>query len=128
MVLKLEDYRKYARGCVRCSNCKFIEHIWMQSARFARQCPMNVRYAFNAYSAPGLMHMASALLEGQLDYTPKFLDALYKCNLCGTILKFLENRNGSYPASIISFSNELVSNECKCECVGVGLLQWIHIW
>lgn len=83
MVLKLEDYKNDAHGCVRCSNCKFIEHVWVKSDRFAKQCPMNVRYAFNAYSAPGLMHMALALIDGRLDYTPKFLDAVYKCNLCG---------------------------------------------
>lgn len=83
ITLKLEDYRYEADGCVRCSNCKFIEHIWMKSARFAKQCPINVRYAFNLYSAPGLMHSALAILDKNLEFTPKLLDALFQCTSCG---------------------------------------------
>jgi Fe-S oxidoreductase len=83
MVLKLEEYRHDAAGCIRCSNCKFIEHLYIQSQRFARQCPMNVRYAFNLYSAAGLMHSALAIMDSKLVFTPKLLDALYKCTLCG---------------------------------------------
>lgn len=81
--LKLEDYHFDASSCVRCSNCKFIEHIWMKSARFGKQCPINVRYAFNLYSAAGLLHAASAVLEKNLEFTPKLLDALFQCTSCG---------------------------------------------
>ena len=83
MSLRLEDYRHDASGCVRCSNCKFIEHLYMKSQRFARQCPINVRYAFNLYSAPGLMYSALAMMDNKLQFTPKLLDALYQCTLCG---------------------------------------------
>ncbi|MDH5695611.1 MAG: (Fe-S)-binding protein [Dehalococcoidia bacterium] len=83
MTLKLEDLRHDASGCIRCSNCKFTEHIWMQSARFGRQCPISTRYAFNLYSAPGLMHSALGIMDKKLEFTPKLLDALFKCTLCG---------------------------------------------
>jgi Fe-S oxidoreductase len=83
MSLRLENYRHDASGCIRCSNCKFIEHLYMKSQRFARQCPISVRYAFNLYSAPGLMYCAQAVMDNQLEFTPKLLDALYKCTLCG---------------------------------------------
>jgi len=82
-MFRLEDYVEDARGCPRCSNCKFIEHIWVKSARFARQCPINVRYKFNLYSAPGLLHSALGVLSNELEFSPKLMDALYKCTLCG---------------------------------------------
>lgn len=81
--MKLEDYIHDAKGCVRCSNCKFIDHIWVQSARFARQCPINMKYKFNLYSASGLLHSAVGIMENELEFTPRLLDALYKCTLCG---------------------------------------------
>jgi len=83
MALKLENLRHDANGCIRCSMCKFVDIVWTQSARFARQCPINVRYAFNLYSAPGLMYSAKGIMDRQLEFTPKLLDALYKCTLCG---------------------------------------------
>ena len=83
MTIRLEDYRHDASGCVRCSNCKFIEHLYMKSQRFARQCPISVRYAFNLYSAPGLMYSALTMMDNHLEFTPKLLDALYQCTLCG---------------------------------------------
>ena len=83
MALKLKNLRHDAEGCIRCSMCKFVDPIWTQSARFARQCPINTRYKFNLYSAPGLMYSAKAIIDKQLEFTPKLLDALYKCTLCG---------------------------------------------
>jgi len=83
MPFKLEDYAIDAAGCPRCSNCKFIEHVWIKSARFARQCPINVMHRFNLYSAHGLMHSALSILDGTLEFTPKLQDALEKCTSCG---------------------------------------------
>jgi Fe-S oxidoreductase len=83
MVSKLETLRHDVEGCIRCSMCKFVDPIWTQSARFARQCPINTRYKFNLYSAPGLMHAAKAIIDKQVAFTPKLLDALSKCMLCG---------------------------------------------
>lgn len=83
MAFKLEDLRHDINGCIRCSMCKFIDVVWTQSARFARQCPISTRYAFNLYSAPGLMYAARGILDDQLEFTPKLMDALYKCTLCG---------------------------------------------
>jgi Fe-S oxidoreductase len=83
MALKLEDYKADALSCPRCSNCKWVDHIYIQSHRFAKICPINTRYAFNAYSAQGILDIALALMAGQLDYTPGLLDVIYKCTLCG---------------------------------------------
>jgi Fe-S oxidoreductase len=55
----------------------------MKSARFGKQCPINVRYAFNLYSAPGLMHSALGVLDENIEFTPKLLDSLFQCTACG---------------------------------------------
>lgn len=83
MVVPLEDYRYDALSCPRCSNCKWVDHVYVRSHRFAKICPINARYGFNAYSAHGMLDMALALLDGQLDYTPGLIDVVYKCTLCG---------------------------------------------
>jgi len=46
-MLQVEEYRRQANMCVRCSFCKIIDLNWVQSLRFSRQCPIDTRYAFN---------------------------------------------------------------------------------
>ncbi|MFC2045296.1 (Fe-S)-binding protein [Chloroflexota bacterium] len=82
-MLGIEEYKRQATKCVRCSFCKYIDMNWIKSMRFARQCPINTRYGFDLYSAHGLLYAALAELDGQLEFTPKFVDALYHCTLCG---------------------------------------------
>lgn len=82
-MLTVEEYRRQAKMCVRCSFCKFIDLNWVESLRFSRQCPIDTRFAFNLYSAHGLLHAALAELDEGLGFTPKLVDALYHCTLCG---------------------------------------------
>lgn len=82
-MLKVEEYKHQAELCVRCSFCKLIDLNWIQSVRFSRICPIDSGYAFNLYSGYGLLHSALAELDGKLEFTPKLMDALWKCNLCG---------------------------------------------
>jgi len=82
-VLKVEEYKHQAETCVRCSYCKFIDLNWVKSSRFSRQCPIDTRYRFNLFSAHGLLHSAIAELDGKLEFTPKLMDALWQCTLCG---------------------------------------------
>jgi len=81
--MTLENYRYDATYCPRCSNCKWIDHVYMKSSRFAMICPSSARYLFDTYSAQGRMDLALALLDGHLGWGPKVLDAIYKCTLCG---------------------------------------------
>ena len=81
--MKVEEYKHQAATCVRCNYCKFIDLNWVKSSRFSRQCPINVRYGFNLYSPHGLLHAALAELDNKLEFTPKFMDALWQCTLCG---------------------------------------------
>ena len=83
MMITLENLRHDANGCIRCSNCKWVDHIYMKSVRFARICPITQKHAFNLYSAPGLMYSALAIMDNGIRFTPALLDALYKCTSCG---------------------------------------------
>jgi Fe-S oxidoreductase len=82
-MLKVEEYKHQAETCVRCSYCKLIDLNWVKSSRFSRQCPIDVRYRFNLYSAHGLLHAALSELDNKLEFTPKFMEALWQCTLCG---------------------------------------------
>lgn len=81
--MALENYRYDAEYCPRCSNCKWVDHVYMKSHRFATICPSSARYFFDAYSAQGRMDLALALLNGNVGYSPTVLDVIYKCTLCG---------------------------------------------
>ena len=83
--MSLEDYRRDVWDCVRCSNCKYV-HPWvMKEQRFSRVCPSNAKYLFDAYSSQGRLDIARAIIEGELDYkdSPKLMEIIYKCTLCG---------------------------------------------
>jgi len=77
--------RKVASNCTRCSTCKWIDSWEVKSARFAKVCPSNLRYLFDAYSCQGRMNIALALMDGTLKYedSPGLLDIVYKCDTCG---------------------------------------------
>ena len=81
--MNLENYRYDAYNCTRCSNCKWMDHVYMKSSRFTEICPSSARYLFDAYSAQGRMDIASALLGKELHLDPKVLDVIYTCTLCG---------------------------------------------
>jgi Fe-S oxidoreductase len=55
----------------------------MPGIKFSERCPSLVKYLFDAYSAFGRLRLAWALMEGRLDYSPSFLDAVYQCTLGG---------------------------------------------
>ena len=40
-------------------------------------------YLFDAYACYGRMILAEDLLKGRMNYSPKLLDAIYRCNMCG---------------------------------------------
>jgi Fe-S oxidoreductase len=82
-MLDIEEYKRQAQLCVRCSFCKYIDMNWIKSLRFARQCPIDVKFGFNLYSPHGLLYAASGELNKDIDFTPKLVDALYHCTMCG---------------------------------------------
>jgi Fe-S oxidoreductase len=83
MLLDIDEYKRQAKMCVRCSFCKYIDMNWIKSVRFAGQCPISTKYAINLYSAHGLLYAAIGETDGTIPFTPKLVDAMYHCTLCG---------------------------------------------
>lgn len=79
------DMRKVAWNCARCSTCKWVDVWEVKDARFAKICPSNLYYLFDAYSCQGRMDLTLALIDGDITYDddPELLDIMYKCNTCG---------------------------------------------
>jgi Fe-S oxidoreductase len=77
------DLAKIHDTCVRCSNCKWIDHWEIRNPRFSKVCPANSRYLFDAYSCQGKMDIAYGIAQGTVKDSPKLLDVIYKCDTCG---------------------------------------------
>jgi Fe-S oxidoreductase len=80
---QLEDYRWEAWNCYRDSMCKSVFTWHIKSERFARNCPSHIRYQFDAFSAQGRLDVARAIIEGDLEWSDRLLEVVYKCQLCG---------------------------------------------
>jgi Fe-S oxidoreductase len=81
----LEDYRRDAWDCVRCSHCKYIHPYRVRSLRFSKICPSSAHYFFDGYSAQGRLDIARGLVEGELaDSSLRDIEeVIYACTLCG---------------------------------------------
>jgi Fe-S oxidoreductase len=83
VLMSLEKYRWDLIACERCNNCMWM-HPWkVKNAQFAKNCPSAERYLFAAYSCQGRFDLARGLLDGEIGYSEKFLDAIFRCTLCG---------------------------------------------
>lgn len=84
MVKELEEYRHDIWNCFRDSMCKHVFTWHLRNADFDNICPSLTRYKFDAYSAQGRFgDIARAIVEGELDWSDKLLEVIYKCQLCG---------------------------------------------
>jgi len=81
--MSLEQYKGDMEMCCRCSTCKFIPMQKIQGSDFSYVCPSIAKYNFHAYSAGGRMNIGAAALKNGMNYTPKLLDVVYNCQMCG---------------------------------------------
>jgi len=81
--MALEDYEFGARYCVRCSLCKWLPIDFVQSWRYAKNCPAIARYDFHAYSGGGRVVAANSLLQGRGEITEELQEVIFRCQLCG---------------------------------------------
>ena len=81
--MALEDLRNEMETCRRCSACKFIPFEKVSGYSPVNVCPSISRYNFHAYSAGGRMVNGVALLEKRIDFSPKFMEVMYNCQMCG---------------------------------------------
>ncbi len=81
--MALADYRADMETCCRCSACKFIPFEKVKGVDFVNACPSISRYNFQAYSGTGRLNLGVAVLEKKFEYTPKLLEVIYNCQMCG---------------------------------------------
>jgi len=113
MLIDFETYKWDAQNCIRCTNCKWVDFIWMQSLRFSKLCPSNARYLFDAYAANGRYDIALAIFEGRIDITPKILEEIYACQLCGACdVKCLRNV-GLEPSQVLEWLRQKAVEDGK---------------
>ena len=82
MSFELQDYVYDMRRCIRCSSCKWIDHIYMADNRFVYRCPSYGKYFFSKV-AYGRLRTGLAVLEERLDDTPEMMDMVFQCLACG---------------------------------------------
>jgi Fe-S oxidoreductase len=83
MDLSLKDFEYDARRCMGCKGCVWVDHIFITGVKFSTRCPSLTKYLFDAYSCYGRQKIALALMDGTLEYSPKLLDVVYQCQMCG---------------------------------------------
>ena len=81
--MSLEDCLGDMANCTRCSLCKFVPMARIKGVKHSVVCPSIAKYEFHTFSAGGRMAMGVGLLKNKVDYTPKLLEAVYNCQMCG---------------------------------------------
>jgi Fe-S oxidoreductase len=82
--MSLEEYKHDMLRCTRCSYCKWIPWENFLNTDFIQGCPSVSRYNWHAYSAGGKFNIALSFLEGRIQYSDTFLDAVYRCQMDGS--------------------------------------------
>jgi Fe-S oxidoreductase len=79
----LTNFEYDMKRCVRCKGCKWVDHIYMPGAMFSTRCPSEKRYLFDSFSAWGRLRLALSLQMGRIAFNDRFVESIYKCQLCG---------------------------------------------
>ncbi|MCC7462369.1 MAG: (Fe-S)-binding protein [Gammaproteobacteria bacterium] len=79
----LERYKGDMEMCCRCSACKFVPMQRVSGLEYANVCPSIARYNFHSYSGGGRLNIGNAALKKGMNYTPRLLDIVYNCQMCG---------------------------------------------
>ena len=94
---ELEEYREETWHCNRCNMCKEVFGWYMKSAEFSDICSSFAFNKWDTYAAQGKMHIARALIEGDMDWedSEKLLHVIFSCAMCGgctiNCLRIMEN-------------------------------------
>ncbi len=79
----LEKYQGDLEMCHRCSACKFIPMQKVANNEFSYVCPSIAKYNFHIYSGGGRLNIAKAALQKGFQYSPRILDMIKNCQMCG---------------------------------------------
>lgn len=84
MIKELSEYRHWAWNCYRDSMCKHVFSWHLKDAAFDDICPPLKRYKYDCYAGQGKMgELARVLIEGELEWSDRLLDIIYKDPICG---------------------------------------------
>lgn len=78
LTTNLEDLRGSLSACLKCHGCTYGS--WPQNQSF---CPIYERGKTFTASAGGLLYLAKAVLNHQMDYNSSLADLAYTCAACG---------------------------------------------
>lgn len=79
----LEELEDIIWKCTACGNCKGIYEFGPPPI-FGEICPAGVEFGFDGNMASkGKIAFARGILDGELEWNDDFLDAIYKCTVCG---------------------------------------------
>jgi Fe-S oxidoreductase len=104
--MPLEDYADIVKKCLRCSVCKWIPQIQIQSQKFATACPSIDKYNFHSYSGGGRIIVALSYMLNRIEPSEKLLDVIYKCTLCRACSISCQYLNKLDPQEIIQEMRE----------------------
>jgi Fe-S oxidoreductase len=109
--VSLEDYRRDAWDCVRCSHCKYIHPYRVRSHKFSKICPSSMHYVFDGYSAQGRLDIARGLIDKEIEESRlgELQEVIYACTLCGACDAMCKYFNDLDPL--------LVLEELRVKCV-----------
>jgi Fe-S oxidoreductase len=108
---ELEEFRREAWNCFRCSMCKHIYPWHIMDEEYYEICPSGARYKFDAYFSQGRMDIIRAYLEGDLKDSPQLKDIIYSCTSCGACEYVCSRINGRFPRkNIEAFRAKLVED------------------
>lgn len=78
----LEELKDVIWKCTACGNCK-TAYQYGPPPSFGEICPAGVEYGFDGMMASkGKIAFARGILDGELEWTPEFVEAIYKCTVC----------------------------------------------
>lgn len=81
--MPLQDCLGDMANCTRCSLCKYIPMARIKGTERSMVCPSIAKYEFHTFCAGGKLAMGVGLLKNKMGYTPKLLEAIYNCQMCG---------------------------------------------
>ena len=114
--MALEEYRRDAWDCVRCSHCKYMHPYRVKSLKFSKVCPSSAYYFFDGYSAQGRLDIARGLIDKELEESSlgELQQVIYACTLCGGCDVMCKYFNDIDPL--------LVLEELRVTCVEKGYI------
>jgi Fe-S oxidoreductase len=72
----LKDYEKMVNHCAREGACRVAPRSNMA------HCPSGKKFGFDSYYSVGKMEIARSLIRGELEWSSKIADRVYRCLLC----------------------------------------------